>query len=82
MSQILQDSMDPTQQDEARLDDPSLSWWEKSRLQALFAARFLYDNLVLVVCVTLVGIGILAIALWTGWQSEYNFIEQLVEAGA
>ena len=68
-------------QDEASLDDPTLSRWEKSKLHALFAARFLYDNLVLVICVTLAGIGFLAIALWTRWQSEYTFIEQLIQGG-
>ncbi len=68
-------------QDEARLDDPTLSRWEKSKLHALFAARFLYDNLVLVICATLAGIGFLVIALWTRWQSEYTFIEHLIQGG-
>ena len=69
-------------QDESRLDDPTLSRWEKSKLHALFAARFLYDNLVLVICATLAGIGFLAISLWTHWQSEYTFIERLIDTGA
>ena len=73
--------MNSAPQDEARLDDPTLSRWEKSKLNVLFAARFLYDNLVLVICATLAGIGFLLIALWTRWQSEYTFIEQLIEAG-
>ena len=73
--------MKPAPQDEALLDDPTLSMWERSRLQMLFGARFLIDNLVLVICATLVGIGFLTISLWTRWQSEYTFIETLLDSG-
>ena len=73
--------MNWTPQEEAKLDDPTLSAWEKFKLQLLFGARFLYDNLVLVASVTLLGMAFLAISLWTRWESEYTFIERLLDTG-
>ncbi len=40
------------------------------------------DNLILAVVTGLIGAVFLIIALWTRWQPEHRYIEQLLSGGA
>ncbi len=74
--------MDSYLPEEMILQDKTLSAQRRRKLKLEIFLGYLCDNLILAVVAALIGAVFLIIALWTLWQPEYRYIEQLLSGGA